>query len=394
MTSLSSSKNSVSVIFVDAETIRNCNTCRPAFSNIFGIPAIWWDEFCHKANGYFGFKEVAPSPSPWDEGVATWCRFKVKRMKDADIATEDAKNGMDDTKDYYWGKLNVFSRWYKLANRTAVLVFNPNKLHTRHGHDPQALLDFMSCLTDDIQDGELADPFWIYPRLVGVVIRIQDEAVWAIRDRVRYAECTRPSYDSNVHDPRVLSFPKLYEVQRHATHVSETLEVAATTVEWMEKNHRNFLQEQNSPGSMASRNITSQLLFLHHLLLSLLRRSDSNKARLDSEIGLAFNTVTQRDSRTSVDISMAAQRDSAAMRTIALVSLLFLPSTFVSALFSTTFFKFDDNSGVWSVSQMFWLYWVVAGSLTVAAVTIWRWETLARWITGRRKKKNEALTEP
>ncbi|KJK73811.1 hypothetical protein H634G_10918 [Metarhizium anisopliae BRIP 53293] len=116
MISPSASKNSVSVIFADAEKIRNRNTCRPAFSNIFDIPAIWWDGFCHKANGYFGFKEVAPSSSPWDEGVTTWCRFKVKRMKDADMATEDAKNDMDDTKDYYWGKLNVFSRWYKLPN--------------------------------------------------------------------------------------------------------------------------------------------------------------------------------------------------------------------------------------------------------------------------------------
>jgi hypothetical protein len=76
-------------------------------------------------------------------------------------------------------------------------------------------------------------------------------------------------------------------------------------------------------------------------------RSDSLKARLSNEIQLvwtmppfamplvaehlqAFNLVAQRDSRSTFQMSLASQKDSTAMRTIAVVTLAFLPATVVS----------------------------------------------------------------
>lgn len=276
----------------------------------------------------------------------------------------------DKKKEYYWPKLNVFSRWYKSPRHTAVIVFDPDKL--RDGVDPDTLRDNITrCLVSSLDPKELQDPFWIYPRLAEEVVRLQDEAVWSIRDRVRETEKKRQSWDESGPD-----YPMLHEIQRHAIHVSETLEVASTTMGWIQRHHEQFLGGPETP-SIVSRNIANRLSVHRHMLTSLLHRSNANKERLQSEIGLAFNTVAQHDSRTSVRIADATRSDSAAMRTIAFVSLLFLPATFISAIFSTTFFKLDDNSGAWEVSDKFWVYWAVAVPLTVGAVTVWFRKPLA-----------------
>ncbi|KND93003.1 hypothetical protein TOPH_02380 [Tolypocladium ophioglossoides CBS 100239] len=349
--SLEADEEGVSIIFADAIEIRKCLRCRLALSAAFGIPELWWDKVYRRANGYFGYEEV-PDPRGQQDGAISWCRFKVKHTKKPEV--EELR---DMKKAYYWPKLNVFSRWYKTRRHTAVIVFDPDKL--RDDVEADTLRDnFTRCLENSMDPKELEDPFWIYPRLVEEVVKLQDEAVWSIRDRVRETEQKRHTWEESGPD-----YPMLHEIQRHAIHVSETLEVASTTMEWMQKHHEQFLRGPEAP-SVASGNIASRLSFHRHMFISLLKRSNSNKERLQSEIGLAFNTVAQQNSRTSVQIANATRSDSATMRIIAFVSLLFLPSTYISAIFSTSFFKFDDNS-VWRVSDKFWVYWAVAVPLTL-----------------------------
>jgi Mg2+ and Co2+ transporter CorA len=44
----------------------------------------------------------------------------------------------------------------------------------------------------------------------------------------------------------------------------------------------------------------------------------------------AYNRITQRDSKVMLDISSATKSDSKAMKTVALVTMVFLPATFTS----------------------------------------------------------------
>ena len=56
------------------------------------------------------------------------------------------------------------------------------------------------------------------------------------------------------------------------------------------------------------------------------------------------------------------------MRTIAAVTMLFLPGTFTASLFAMPFFKTD---GRFSVSKWFGLYVAVTVPLTVLVIVIW-----------------------
>ena len=110
---------------------------------------------------------------------------------------------------------------------------------------------------------------------------------------------------------------------------------------------------------------------------SLKLRSTATRDRLLDEIQLAFNVVSQFDSHTSVAIGRAAQYDSYSMRSIAFLTLTFLPATFVSALFSMPFFKYEPDLG-WTVSGKIWVYFAIAGPVTVIVMALWpAWQKLS-----------------
>ncbi|KAI1741258.1 hypothetical protein F4680DRAFT_464665 [Xylaria scruposa] len=71
---------------------------------------------------------------------------------------------------------------------------------------------------------------------------------------------------------------------------------------------------------------------------------------------------------TSVLLALAASRDSYHMRTIALVTMIFLPGTFFATIFSMTFFDWKAKDGESTVSSMFWIY--VAFSVISTIVTL------------------------
>lgn len=124
------------------------------------------------------------------------------------------------------------------------------------------------------------------------------------------------------------------------------------------------------------------------LLTALSHRASSNEARLRNEISLAFNLVSQGDT--------------AAMYLISLITLLFLPATFVSTLFSMSFFNYQtpgETKTQWGVSAKIWIYFAVAGPLTIVALIGWIWGRdllnffIRRWKKAFSEKKAEESVE-
>ncbi|KAH0547935.1 hypothetical protein GP486_008324 [Trichoglossum hirsutum] len=77
--------------------------------------------------------------------------------------------------------------------------------------------------------------------------------------------------------------------------------------------------------------------------------------------------------RASKDLATASQQDSSAMKSIAILTMVFLPGTAVATLFSvSTFFSTSPRSPHLTVSSSFWIYWVVTVPLTLVVLIIWR----------------------
>ncbi|KAF5021215.1 hypothetical protein F66182_6754 [Fusarium sp. NRRL 66182] len=343
----------ITVIFADADKVRECTSCRQCFTSEFHMPELWWSSYSRRSNGYFGSETFRDDNGDIEAltYLDTWSLFQVKHLTEAG---------------HEWHKFNVVTRWIASSNQKFLLVFESPKQLKLRKILPTPLL------TNSHND-TLSDPFWIYPRLFEESACLQNESVWQVRDRVRGVEKEKPRKKPNP------DYRALHDTARHAIHVSETLDVAEKTVSSIIQAHRSFEEEVSCGDRRARaryRHVGERLLWYDHILQSLKCRASSNKERLLNEIQLAFNSVAQYDSRISVAIGQATQSDSAAMKTIAFVTLTFLPATFISALFSMSFFKMDDDTGAWSVSDMFWLYWVIAVPVTLltgGSWLFWQW---------------------
>jgi hypothetical protein len=92
----------------------------------------------------------------------------------------------------------------------------------------------------------------------------------------------------------------------------------------------------------------------------------------------ALALESKRDQKISIEISKASsiialesRRDSSAMKTLAAVTMVFLPGTFVASIFAMPFFDFGNSDGLRMVNPRFWIYWVVTVPLTFFTFAIW-----------------------
>lgn len=99
----------------------------------------------------------------------------------------------------------------------------------------------------------------------------------------------------------------------------------------------------------------------------------------EADFNQVYALLAQKDNELN-------HRYGADMRVIAIVTLIFLPGTFVATLFSTSFWDFSPANEGPMVSKWVWMYWVVTAILTISVIGIWmRWPMLAKF---RKVKKS------
>jgi len=102
--------------------------------------------------------------------------------------------------------------------------------------------------------------------------------------------------------------------------------------------------------------------------------------RLDIQRSALYNIIAQKESKLNFQmageqrkLAHASKRDSAAMKTISLLGVIFFPGAYLASVFSMTFFNFQDPGPV--VDGRFWIYWAITIPITALIVGIWYvWE--------------------
>ena len=106
------------------------------------------------------------------------------------------------------------------------------------------------------------------------------------------------------------------------------------------------------------------------------------KERVTSQIQVLYSISAQTDNRLSARIAVSSGRDSTAMKTLAFITALFLPGTYIATLFSMSMFQWQaspsdslsasSSSSTVNLSNKFWIYWATTIPLTIAVVVGWR----------------------
>lgn len=339
------------------------NGGREALLAALNVPAFVAGRTCFELNGYAGCRPVfdeTPHQTPFGEQENTtptltsctaWFRYLVKMVRKIDSQPEHKPHDNEpeyvpktSKKGYEWFEMSVFTRWDSGlsvpggSRKCRVLCIDTP-------HDcPERLKDALVKKTPSRSKTEIAqaraDPFALHSDLLDIMIIYSDISVWRVRDPIRLLEKSRLSG----HD----LFGQIHDHARHAYHSSEVLEAAIQTVEQLGRYQRE-IHEGIGQGQQQLRPAQGQALtglsltyrsqsqeytqFQISLVKSLKLRSDSSLQRLKNEVGLAYNNI--------------ARQDNNAMKSIALLTMIFLPATFISVWFSfvpsKTFHRFAEG---------------------------------------------------
>ncbi len=95
-------------------------------------------------------------------------------------------------------------------------------------------------------------------------------------------------------------------------------------------------------------------------------------------VNLSIQHANMEIAESSRRIAEATMSDSASMKTIAILTMVFLPGTAVASFFSITMFNWNANPGQGVVNGYIWVYFVLAVPLTAIVLAIW-------WICTKRR---------
>ena len=143
-------------------------------------------------------------------------------------------------------------------------------------------------------------------------------------------------------------FTGLHNLAKHAIYLRENCEAALATLDNL---YSHYIVVMGANPCTLQRQTREALKYRQTLFESTQRRLGSLNARISNIIELAFNIVTQGDSKLM-------QSENQSMKTIAVMTLLFMPLGTVASIFGSQFMKLQEE---WphhiTVSQDFWLMW-------------------------------------
>ncbi|KAL8768952.1 MAG: hypothetical protein Q9194_005578 [Teloschistes cf. exilis] len=165
---------------------------------------------------------------------------------------------------------------------------------------------------------------------------------------------------------------ELHLISQDADSLVSSTEMGTMVVERMSAAHRKLMQESDAAlknaFSLVGDSLEQHVQTLHARRRWLL----SYKSRKDIAMNLVFNLVTQQDSETNMSIAQATKNDSAAMKTIAALTMVFLPATAVSSFFGMAFF--NGQGGSLTVTSNWWIFLAITIPMTLMLLLIWlRW---------------------
>ena len=129
---------------------------------------------------------------------------------------------------------------------------------------------------------------------------------------------------------------------------------------------------------------------------AMLHRYEAFEKNVQVQLAVLYSTAVQRDSKLNLDVAIssaniaaATRHDGSVMKGISLLTMVFLPATFVSTLFAMPLFDWSADRVDGIATPYAWIYLAVALPLTFAVVAIWfAW----MWYKGR-VQKLEVQTE-
>ncbi|KAH9909795.1 hypothetical protein F4778DRAFT_15032 [Xylariomycetidae sp. FL2044] len=160
------------------------------------------------------------------------------------------------------------------------------------------------------------------------------------------------------------------------THMSRMVEVAGTITDtlgdsstWRRDSKFVSLFDECAAAHDTATRVIRQDLLMIRLTIKTLEEAAKTLSTL------IFSLLAREDTRQSYELAMtskeiaeAAKQDSSAMKTIAIMTMAFLPATFFAALFAMPSLQWDQDI---VITNRFWVYWAFTLPATLLVFMVW-----------------------
>ncbi|KAI9568122.1 hypothetical protein HD554DRAFT_822481 [Boletus coccyginus] len=185
------------------------------------------------------------------------------------------------------------------------------------------------------------DPTFVFLAILWYALYAWDEAL-----EVLYAHLSQKleSADSTTH----LKYTReLHKLQAHLFYYQQLLRDFCKSVEFV-RDTPNPAMDQDSISDLERENSHALLEKESKNLLSEIERLEKQRQiqsdRLKNAMDLAFSTVNIEDSKSMQDLTKATMRDSAAVKQISYLTMIFLPASYLSSVFGMNVVEINQGS--------------------------------------------------
>ncbi|KAL5363349.1 hypothetical protein BJX96DRAFT_177989 [Aspergillus floccosus] len=108
-------------------------------------------------------------------------------------------------------------------------------------------------------------------------------------------------------------------------------------------------------------------------------------------LALESQSVTIDINNKMLKLTTQSFDENITVRVVTLVTLIYLPASFVSTLLGMNLFDFDNSSRGFSISTQFWIFPVIAIPLTLLTLGTWYWLTKRRLRQIKKREETEVV---
>ncbi|PNS21110.1 hypothetical protein CAC42_3448 [Sphaceloma murrayae] len=160
---------------------------------------------------------------------------------------------------------------------------------------------------------------------------------------------------------------KLHRVSQDADFLVSSVEIGITMMDAMMETQSRTAKSIKQHHKLDHQSDT--LHFLKRALESRRRWLYNAKSKKDTAMNLVYNIVSQQDTEANMAIAKDTKDDSSSMKTIAVLTMVFLPASTMASFFGMCFFQ-NDRPG-FTVDQQVWLYPAVTVPTTLLVLFVW-----------------------
>jgi len=142
--------------------------------------------------------------------------------------------------------------------------------------------------------------------------------------------------------------------------------------------------------------VSYQLAALSSRLQGHLASTEIMGKRIRSVIKLVADGLNLRNQATAAGINhhlltltKDTVDDSATVRVMTLVTLIYLPASFISTFFGMDFFSFNNATSQIQIAKDFWVYVAATAPLTIMTIAYWQYRTFQQ----RKRRESRRLND-